>query len=110
MLRPWIVDLVPENSTDRVANRFAIKDFVSKTNRLVVEAKYIRNADHGKSVVTEINNDIETYRYHSYCNDLVFFVYDPDGLIPDGAALERHLSSNRRYDGKVLRCHAVIKP
>jgi len=110
MLRPWIVDLVPENPTDRVANRFSVKDFLSKANRLVIEAKYIRSGDHGKSIVKELNDDIETYRYHPSCDDLVFFIYDPDGLIPDGAALERHLSSDRRYDDKVLRCHAVIKP
>jgi REase_DpnII-MboI len=110
MLRPWIADLVPENPTDRIANRFSIKDFISKTNRLVIEAKYVRNADHGKSIVKELNDDIETYRYHPSCDDLVFFIYDPDGLIPDGAALERHLSCDRRYDEKVLRCHTVIKP
>lgn len=110
MLRPWIVDLIPENPTDRVANRFSIKDFLSKANRLVIEVKYVRSADHGRSIVKEINDDIETYRYHPSCDDLVFFIYDPDGLIPDGAALERHLSSARSYADKVLRCHAVIKP
>jgi hypothetical protein len=110
MLRPWLVDLVPENPTDRVANRYVIKDFLSKSSRLVIEAKYIRSADHGKSIVKELNDDIETYRYHAYCDDLIFFIYDPDGYIPDGAALERHLRSGRVYDEKTLRCHAVIKP
>ncbi len=110
MLRPWIADLVPENPTDKVANRFSIKDFLSKANHLVIEAKYIRNADHGKSIVKELNDDIETYRYHPSCDDLIFFIYDPDALIPDGAALERHLSSDRSYSDKILRCHAVIKP
>jgi hypothetical protein len=110
MLRPWIIDLVPETPTDRVANRYAIKDFLSKASRLVIEAKYVRTADHGKAIVKELNDDIETYRYHSYCDDLIFFIYDPDGFIPDGAALERHLTSGRVYDEKVLRCHAVIKP
>lgn len=110
MLRPWIVDVVPENPTDRIANRFSIKDFVSPSNRLVIEAKYVRDAAHGRSIVKELNDDIETYRYHPNCDDLVFFIYDPDGLIPDGAALERHLTSPRTYADKALRCHAVIKP
>ncbi len=110
MLRPWIVDLVPENPTDKVANRYSIKDFLSKANRVVIEAKYIRGAEHGKSIVKELNDDIETYRYHSSCDDLIFFIYDPDGLIPDGAALERHISSQRSYEDKLLRCHGVIKP
>jgi hypothetical protein len=110
MLRPWIVDLVAENPTDKVANRFSIKDFLSKANRVVIEAKYIRSADHGKSIVKELNDDIETYRYHPSCDDLIFFIYDPDGLIPDAAALERHISSQRSYEDKILRCHTVIKP
>lgn len=110
MLRPWVLDLVPENPTDKVANRYSIKDFLSQSGRFVIEAKYVRNTDHGKSIAKEINDDIETYRYHPCCDDLVFFIYDPDGNIPDAAALERHLRTNRTYDGKTLRCHAVIKP
>jgi hypothetical protein len=110
MLRPWILDLVPENPTDKVANRFSIKDFVSHTNRFVIEAKYVRSLDHGKALVKEINDDIETYRYHQSCDDLVFFIYDPDANIPDSTAVERHLRTSRTYDGKVLRCHGVIKP
>ena len=110
MLRPWILDLVPENPTDKIANRFAIKDFVSRMGKFVIEAKYVRSADHGKSIAKEINDDIETYRYHQSCDDLIFFIYDPDGNIPDAAALERHVKSNRSYDGKMLRCHGVIKP
>ncbi len=110
MLRPWIADLVPENPTDKIGNRYSIKDFLSKSSRIVIEAKYIRSADHGKNITKEINDDIETYRYHSHCDDLVFFIYDPDALIPDSAAIYRHISTNRVYDDKILRCHGVIKP
>jgi hypothetical protein len=110
MLRPWILDLVPENPTDKVANRYSIKDFVSQSGRFVIEAKYVRNSDHGKSLAKEINDDIETYRYHHCCDDLIFFIYDPEGNIPDAAALERHLRTSRSYDGKTLRCYGVIKP
>lgn len=110
MLRPWVLDLVPENPTDKIANRFSIKDFVSKENRFVIEAKFVRSPEHGKSLVKEVNDDIETYRYHSHCDDLVFFIYDPEGYIPDAAAMERHLKVARSYDGRTLRCHGVIKP
>ena len=110
MLRPWVHDLVPENPTDKVANTYAIKDFVSHANRFVLEAKYIRDERHGKAIVTEINNDIETYRYHPSCDDLLFFIFDPNSHIPDSAAVTRHLQSSRTYDNKVLRCHGVIKP
>jgi hypothetical protein len=110
MLRPWVLDLTYENPNDKVGNRYTIKDFVSHTGRFVVEAKFIRNAEHGKKITSELNDDIETYRYHRSCNDLIFFIYDPENDIPDAAAVERHLKAERSYDGKTLRCHAVIKP
>ena len=40
----------------------------------------------------------------------IFFIYDPDNHIPDTLPLERHLRASRSYEGKVLRCHPVIKP
>jgi len=110
MLRPWIHDLIPESPTERVANRYAIKDFASYSLRTVVEAKYIRDKDHGKSITRELNDDIETYRYHLYCDHLVFFIYDPDGNIPDATALKTHICDARMYGGKVLHCHSIIRP
>lgn len=110
MLRPWVLDLVYENPIDKVGNRYAIKDFVSHSGKFVVEAKYVRSRDHGKGIISELNDDIETYHYHRSCEDLIFFIYDPDSNIPDAAAVERHLRTARTYDGKTLRCHGVIKP
>ena len=110
MLRPWVLDLIYENPTDKVGNRYTIKDFVSPQGKFVVEAKYVRNADHGKKIVSELNDDIETYRYHRSCEDLIFFIYDPENHIPDAASVERHLRTSRSYDGKTLRCHGMIKP
>lgn len=110
MLRPLVLDLTPETPTEKVANRFAIRDFASPAGKFVIEAKYVRDQAHGKSLAKEINDDIETYRYHSHCDDLVFFVYDPNSYIPNSAALERHVRTSRSYDGRVLRCHGIIKP
>jgi hypothetical protein len=95
MLRPWVHDLTPENPTAKIAKTYSIKDFESRSNRFVVEAKYVRDKAHGKSIVGETNDDIETYRYHPSCDDLIFCAYDPNSFIPDTAALDRHLRSNR---------------
>lgn len=110
MLRPWLIDLVPENPTDKIANRYTIKDFVTRSARTVIEAKYIRDAPHGKNITKELHDDIETYRHHSACRHLVFFIYDPDALIPDRASLERQIAVERVYDGVALTCHLVLKP
>lgn len=110
MLRPWVLDLIPENPTDKVASRYTIKDFVSKSALSVIEAKYIRDATHGKNVSKELHDDIETYRHHHACRNLIFFIYDPDALIPDRVALQRQICVERIYDGVPLICHLIVKP
>ena len=110
MLRPWITDLVPESPTDRVANRYTIKDFLAASARCVIEAKFIRDRDHGRQISREIHDDIETYRHHTACRYLVFFIYDPDAMIPDRASLERQVVTKRSYDGVPLDCYLVVKP
>lgn len=110
MLRPWMLDLVPENPTSRIANRYTIKDFVSASARCVIEAKYIRDREHGKHISREIHDDIETYRHHPSCDHLIFFIYDPDFLIPDRAALARQVETPRVYDGVALTCHLKVRP
>jgi len=111
MLRPWVLDLVPENPTDRIAaSRYAIKDFVSRSVKAVIEAKFIRDAAHGKSITKELHDDIETYRSHPHCENLIFFIYDPDALIPDKAALGRQIVTPRTYAGVPLTCYLIVKP
>lgn len=110
MLRPWIPDLVPENPTSKVASRYAIKDFISNQSNLVVESKYIRDKRHGKDITRELHDDIEVYRNHAQCKQLVFFIYDPDSLIPDVAALVRQIEVRREYQGKPLEVRIVVKP
>ena len=110
MLRPWVIDIVPENPTDRVASRYVIKDFLSKELALVVEAKFVRDRKHGKEISRELHDDIETYRNHPNCENLVFFIYDRDALIPDVAALKRQIEGERKYDVKALDVHCIVKP
>ena len=110
MLRPWVTDLVNENPTSKVGNRYSIKDFVSKSARTVIEAKYIRDEAHGKQIARELHDDIETYRHHPDCDHLVFFIYDPESLIPDVSALNSEISSQRIYDGRALYCHLIVRP
>ena len=110
MLRPWVLDLIPENPTDKVAGRYVIKDFLSASAKTVIEAKYIRDVTHGKNITKELHDDIETYRHHPSCRFLVFFIYDPDALIPDHGALQRQIAVERIYDGVPLTCHLVVKP
>jgi hypothetical protein len=110
MLRPWITDLIYENPTGKVGNRYAVKDFLSAAARTVVEAKYVRDASHGRSISKELHDDIEMYRRHPTCDHVVFFVYDADSQIADRAALRADIESNRVYDGRPLHCHLIVCP
>lgn len=112
LLRPWVVDLLYESPADKTANRYVIKDFSSTTSRFVIDAKYIRDKDHGRLISKELHDDIEMYRQHPHCDDLIFFVYDPDALIPDKRALREAIETERSYgeSKKRLKCHLIIKP
>ena len=110
MLRPWIHDLVYENPTDKTGNRYAIKDFLSKSAKSIIEAKYIRDDRHGKEISRELHDDIEMYRRHPHCEHLILFMYDPDSYIPDVEALRVAIEEERVYGGRPLHCHLVVKP
>lgn len=110
MLRPLVHDLVPENPTDKVAGRFSIGDFRSKGTKTIIEAKYIRNKDHGKGISEELFKDIESYRNDPHCDHIVFFIYDEELLIPDREGLKTHIEEERIYGGRHLHCHLIVMP
>lgn len=110
MLRAWVTDLTYENPTDKTGNRFSIKDLLAPVARTVIEAKFVRNREHGKTISKELHDDIEVYRRHPKCDHLVFFVYDPDSSIPDVRALTKDVVVDRSYDGKPLSTYLIVKP
>jgi hypothetical protein len=90
-----------------------IKDFSSVLGRFVVDAKYIRDKEHGRLISKELHDDIEMYRTHPRCDHLIFFVYDPNALIPDQRALGEAIEIERAYGPageKRLKCHLIVKP
>jgi REase_DpnII-MboI len=110
ILRPWVHDLVAETPTEKTGNRFAIRDFLSRSLRFVIEAKFVRDVAHGKLISSEIHDDIEVYRHNPYCECILFFIYDPDSLIPDQRELRRTIEQTRTYDGRPLTCRLIVKP
>ena len=88
-LRPWVVDLVYESPADKSGNRYAIKDFSSAAGRFVVDAKYIRDKDHGRLISKELHDDIEMYRTHPRCDHLVFFCLRSRSIYSGPASLTR---------------------
>jgi hypothetical protein len=110
ILRPWVRDLVPESPTEKTGNRYTIRDFFSRSLRCIIEAKLVRDAAHGKAISKELHDDIECYRHNSRCETIIFFIYDPDSLIPDQRELKRTIEQSRIYEGCPLTCRLIIKP
>jgi len=110
MLRPWVPDLIPENPTEKSGNRFTVRDFMSRALRLVVEAKFVRDKQHGRGISKELHDDIEVYRHNPICETIIFFIYDPDSCIPDERELRRTIEQSRVYDGRPLNCILIVKP
>lgn len=108
--RPWIRDLVSESPSDKIGNRFSIADFTSRSLKLVLEAKFVRDKAHGKALSKELHDDIEVYRHIPHCETILFFVYDPDSNIPDQRELRRVIEQARVYEGRPLACKLIIKP
>ena len=110
ILRPWVPDLVPETPTEKTGNRFTVRDFMSGALRLVIEAKFVRDKQHGNNISKELHDDIEVYRHNHYCDTILFFIYDPDSNIPDERELRRTIEQSRVYDGLPLTRILIVKP
>ncbi len=109
ILKPLIDDFTPETPTAKAASRFTIEDFFSRNLGLVVEAKFIRDKHHGKTVSKELHDDIEMYRTHDFCSTIIFFVYDPSKFIPSVNSLVKHIETKRTYDQVPLVVRCVVK-
>ena len=110
MLRPTILDLIPENPLEKTAGRYVIQDFLTKELKVVVEAKFIRDQKHGREITKELHDDIEMYRIHPNCSFIIFFIYDRNALIPDVRSLKEQIEGVRDYNGKHVQVFCVIKP
>ena len=97
-------------SDHRTGNRYSVADFRSRSLRLFIEAKFVRDKQHGRSISKELHDDIEMYRQHPECDTIIFFIYDPDSNIPDQRELTRVIEEQRTYGGRALTCMLLVKP
>jgi hypothetical protein len=110
MLRPWVKDLKYEDPNAKVANRFVIKDFYIPSAKTILEAKFIRDKQHGKNISKELHDDIEMYRQLPGCSMIIFFIYDPESFIPSCESLRTSIEIPRSYADKCLTINVIIKP
>lgn len=99
-------DVRPEEWTPSYAGKSARTDFLLKPEQVFIEAKKTRNGLRDREVTEQLAIDVGYYRQHPRCRALVCFVYDPDHLIQNPAAVEGDLSGIR--DGLLVQ--VVVSP
>lgn len=102
LLRPWVTDIRPEEFTPSYAGSSTRMDFLLPAHKLVLEMKFVRDANHATKIGNELIIDIEHYRRHPQCDALWCIVYDPHHLITNAEGLKKDLEGERKTnDGTV---------
>jgi hypothetical protein len=92
MLRPILFDLVKEEPTPSLAGTYKFVDLCSKASRIFIEVKWVGRRHQWKSILQEIQVDIQSYPTHESCQTLAFIVVDTVRDIPDPRLLEREFT------------------
>ncbi len=105
LVRPTVTDIVPEDTTPKLAGRWSRLDFTSKATRLGFEVKHVKSSNHAGTVRDEVLVDEATYQEHPYIDTVVVFISDPAGHIALAArpAFERDLSQSVTVQGRTVR-------
>jgi len=81
-------------------------DFLLKNEAIVIEVKKTRKGLTDKEIGEQLIIDIERYKSHPTCKQLVCFIYDPEELLKNPKGLQNDL--NRDADGLAVK--VVIAP
>jgi hypothetical protein len=112
-LKPMFPEMVYEQPSEKGAAGYSIGDFHLPSLRLILEAKYIARKSDVKEKADEIAEDIWKYATQTDCERIIFFVYDPNLLIPDRPNYARSLSTlhgDFKSGGREVEIRTVIKP
>ncbi len=70
-------------------------DFLLKPQETVIEVKKTRKSLGARRIGEQLIVDIDKYKQHPQCSNLVCFVYDPESRIPNPCGIENDLSGIR---------------
>ncbi|MBI6742740.1 MULTISPECIES: hypothetical protein [Pseudomonas syringae group] len=92
LLRLEFDNVKPEEYAPSMASGATRLDFLLPDHDLVLEIKMTHDSKRMKSLVNELILDIGRYRAHPGCSEIIFFVYDPRGLMKNPVALQKELT------------------
>ena len=106
LLHIFFDDIRKEEWTPSYAGGSSRMDFLLKEESIVIEVKKTRDGLKAREVADQLIIDIDRYKVHPDCKELICFVYDPDERIDNPRALENDLS---RREGS-LTVRVLIVP
>jgi REase_DpnII-MboI len=106
LLRIHFADVRDEEPSPSHAATSTRLDLLLKNERIVIETKMMRQSLSQKKLLDEIAIDKERYRSHPDCETIIFFVFDPMGLLKNPVALEHDASE---LIGNV-QCQVIVAP
>lgn len=93
LLRIHFSDIRPEEWTPSYGGNSSRMDFLLKPEKIVIEVKMTRKSMSDKDLVDQLIVDRGRYENHPDCEQLICFVYDPDGRIGNPVAIVSDLES-----------------
>jgi hypothetical protein len=109
MLRSSIGDIRTEEPIPSRGGTYKFVDIYSEIAKVLIEVKWLSSTTRWKRVLTEINDDIQSYIAHKYCRTLFFVVIDAGRVCPDPARFESELSGAQVIDDKEVDIHVLIR-
>lgn len=109
MLRAAISDIRTEEPIPSRAGTYKFIDIYSQIARLFIEIKWIGRHGGWKQILKQINDDIQSYVAHPYCDTLVFVVIDAAKDIPDPSLIERDYTCIQNIDSKNIDIHLFVR-
>jgi hypothetical protein len=82
-------------------------DFLLKTEKIAIEIKKTRIGLKDKQIGEQLILDVQHYKTHPDCNQLIFFIYDPEGLVLNPRGLEIEINN---LSGDDLKVDTFIRP
>ena len=103
----WFDDVRSEEWTPSYAGKCSRVDFLLKPQGLLIEVKKTREGVTEKEIGDQLIIDIERYRSHPDCKQLLCFVYDPEHRITNPFGFQTDLS--RQETGLAVEVMVIPK-
>ena len=109
LIRGVFDDAKREEWTPQRAGSAKRIDMTIASIEAVVEAKYVRDKNHAKTVADELRIDFECYHDRPECRHLVALVIDPARYIPDPSQFGADLSGLRQKGDHSFEVNVLVR-